>query len=163
MNTLFTQRNFLGFIGFTAALSLGFALVCQYGFEVTPCQLCYYERYIYIAIAVIGLIGFYKEAWSVSLFKIIALALLIGTMLGIYHLGVELHWWQAPASCGGISRKPATIEEFRQLLKEKPIVPCNQVNWRIFGVSATIWNLVWFLGFGSLWLLVSLKTRRPNC
>lgn len=160
MGKLLEQKTFLVIIAFTALASLSFAYIAQFFFHVVPCQLCFYERYFYWGIALIAVIGLIKPELENGIFKICALVLIAGTALGIYHLGVEMHWWQGPSSCSGITQKPQSIEEFRQLLKEKPIVRCDQVNWVILGVSATLWNLLWFSGFLVIWGMYWHKGRR---
>jgi disulfide bond formation protein DsbB len=63
-----------------------------------------------------------------------------------YHLGVESHWWSGPHSC---TRKPQDhttdepllerLEKIKSQMKKK-VVLCDQVAWRILGLSATFWN-----------------------
>ncbi len=156
-----TRRNFLLFSAVVSLSSLAFAYSAQYFFNINPCILCLYERYVYWAVALIGLIGFFRN--HPLFFNLSGLILLSGVGLGLYHLGVELHWWQGTAACHGIaSGKATSIEELRAMLKSKPMARCDQANWHILGISATYINLAWFLGFLGLWRLIE-KRRENQC
>ena len=158
-----TRRNFLIFSAVVALSSLAFAYTAQYFFKINPCILCLYERYVYWGVALTGFIGFFR--YPRFFFKVSGLILLGGSALGLYHLGVELHWWQGTAACHGVSSQATSIEELRAMLKSKPVARCDQANWHILGISATTLNLAWFLGFLGLWGLVEKKpinARQPD-
>lgn len=155
-----TIRNFLLFTTFVAICSLATAFIAQYIFHVEPCILCIYERYFYAAAGIGGLMSLKinDDSYLYYLFILTGLILIAGTFLGIYHLGVEEHWWKGTAACHG-APKAQTIEEFRQALMNRPSARCDQINWRIIGISATWWNLAWFAGFTGLWGATLLRSR----
>jgi disulfide bond formation protein DsbB len=37
------------------------------------------------------------------------------------------------------------------LIYQQPLARCDQIGWRIMGISATIWNAVWYVFFTLLW------------
>jgi disulfide bond formation protein DsbB len=91
------------------------------------------------------------------------LALFIGIILTGYHVGMEQHWWTGPASCTGV-QTAMTIEDSRAQLMSKSL-RCDQISWVLFGVSATVWNLVLQAGLAfltslSLYLPADLDKRR---
>lgn len=157
---ILSRQNFLVFVGTVSLFSLLVAYVAQYIYAVNPCVLCLYERYFYWALVVIGIVGFNKRFANLVGFKLAGLILLCGSIMGIYHAGVELQWWQGTAACHGVAAKANTIEEFRALLRAKPMSRCDQPNWHILGISATYVNLIWFVGFTVLWDIVR---RRNKC
>lgn len=159
---LFSQKITRFLVVLFFLISLCFSIGAEYLFEIKPCALCLYLRYVYIAIlAVAGIFYFYPKR---PLF-FIKLALIFGAIsLSFYHLGVEQHWWEGPSSCSGEAMNQSKLqgltndEKTQRLLEHfqgKPAAQCNQVNWRILGVSVTIWNtilLVFLLtGIGILW------------
>ncbi|WP_010297751.1 disulfide bond formation protein B [Candidatus Odyssella thessalonicensis] len=156
---LVTQRGFLGFSGAVAFLCLAFAFYAQYFLNVNPCVLCLYERYLYGAVVLLGMgslsISYYRLA-----FNILGGVLAFGCLLSIYHLGVELHWWQGTAACHGVTQQAKNIEELRALLRAKPMARCDQANWFILGMSATYLNVIWFMIFSALWHIVR---RQDKC
>jgi disulfide bond formation protein DsbB len=127
-------------------LSLIIAYVAEYGFAITPCDFCIYERMVYGAVLLIGALGFINYRWltshQISLIQLFLLG--VGIILTTYHIGMEYQWWEGPASCTGAGNA-TTLEAFRdQLLKARP--KCDQVNWIIGGISATVWNLAMQVG-----------------
>jgi len=143
-------------------LSLCFALGADYIFSIKPCVLCLYLRYVYFAILIVaGVFYFYPKQW---IFLIKMALILAATSLSFYHLGVEQRWWKGPSVCSGDALKSSKLqgltddEKAQRLLQHfqsKPPVRCDQVNWRIIGVSATIWNTILLaiitIGLGLLW------------
>jgi disulfide bond formation protein DsbB len=149
---LFSDRNFLCFIAGVALASLIFAYIAEYVFGVIPCPMCYYERYIYWSIVLVGVIGSLFPLIKTFAIRFLGVILIFGLVIGIYHLGIENHWWAAPAMCTGgpVASSP---EEFLQNLQSRPIGRCDEVGWRILGISATIWNLIWYGLFLFLWII----------
>jgi disulfide bond formation protein DsbB len=157
------QRNFVVLTGIVSLVSLAFAYTAQYAFNVNPCILCYYERYVYWALVALAAIMLIVQVKSPSLptkvrqecvlFSLLGVILLAGLVLAAYHLGVEWHWWEGTSACRGISQRASSLEEMRQLINNQAPSRCDQPNWMIFGVSATIWNVLWYLGFLFFWIV----------
>ena len=141
------DRQFaLRMIGLFAALCLISALIAQYVFGIMPCHLCLYERYVYGALAVIGLASIFW--YHRFLFYAAGLVIILGVTLAVYHSGVEMNWWQASRACVADNIMAENFEDFQAKFVQKPLASCNQVSWVIFGVSATIWNVIVFALFG---------------
>lgn len=145
------KRNFLGFLAFIALSCLGLAYSAEYLDGVTPCQMCLYERYLYWIVAAVGFIGLVFPRYTHLMMRLTGFILIVGIGVAIYHLGIENHWWASPAMCGGIPLAQSP-EQFLANLKNRPLVRCDEIGWRIFGISATILNLAWYGGFLLLWL-----------
>jgi disulfide bond formation protein DsbB len=154
-----TPKHIHWFLNFVAATSLGIAYVAQHSYNIIPCDFCLYERCIYAAVIIVGIlsikVNFLRghRGICVQLF-----VLFIGIILIGYHVGMEQHWWTGPASCTGI-QTATTLEDFRAQLMIKARPRCDQISWVIFGVSATVWNLVLQ---GGLAFLTSLSLYLPN-
>ena len=129
---------------------LVFALTAEVVFKIMPCSLCIYERYVYVAILLISIAGIVKSPPLLTQW-LCTLAALFGCGLTIYHIGVELHWWQGLAACKapqGI--KAQSMEEMRRAIESEPFVPCDEIGWRIFGIPATWINLLIMLSLAKL-------------
>jgi disulfide bond formation protein DsbB len=139
------------------ALILG-ALGFQYVGGIPPCEMCHWQRWPHIAAAILGLggglllesgllnLGFARPlAWLT--------AVLVGAagLLGLYHAGVEWHWWPGPAACTGSA--------FRygggRLDLNAPVVMCDVAAWRLAGISLAGYNAIISLSAaaGAVWLL----------
>jgi disulfide bond formation protein DsbB len=153
-----TTKHVHYFLILVAAASLIFAYIAEHGFGILPCDFCIYERCIYAGIIVVGLLSLKTETFSGhrGIFAQL-LVLTIGIALTFYHVGMEQHWWAGPTSCTGPA-PAATFEDYRaQLMKLRP--RCDQVSWAIFGISATLWNLMLQAGLA---FLTSLGLYLPS-
>ncbi|MES2607230.1 MAG: disulfide bond formation protein B [Pseudomonadota bacterium] len=138
------------------AMALGaliFALAAEHFWSVKPCVLCMYQRYVMLALIGAAVIGFFIQARAFS--WLYALIVLAGLSIAGYHIGVEQHWWKGPDACSTTApvvdakaSQADQIKAFRAKMKQQStaIVRCDEVNWRILGVSATIWTFVLYLG-----------------
>ncbi|MBY0463144.1 MAG: disulfide bond formation protein B [Alphaproteobacteria bacterium] len=167
---LFSQKINRLLIVLFFLISLCFSLGAEYVFEIKPCILCLYLRYVYVAILITaGVFYFYPKRYIF----LIKLVLIFGAIsLSFYHLGVERHWWEGPAVCSGESINSSKLqgltadekaERLLQHFQGKPSVQCNQVNWRIIGVSVTLWNTILlvllFISIGFLWNRKKISTE----
>jgi disulfide bond formation protein DsbB len=124
---------------------LAAALASQYIGGLRPCVLCIYQRWPYVAvIAFAGLALLPLGTGWRSLFLVLAAAaLLVGAAIGVFHVGVEQHWWEGTASCGGtVSSEGLTAEQLRDRLWATPPVRCDQVAWSLFGISMAGYNVL---------------------
>lgn len=108
-----------------------------------PCHLCYLERKPHIAIAILGLVGFFVKPAKyrmIILTLVIALAL-FNSGVSLYHVGVEQHWWSGPNTCTQDSDAPKTMEEtLAQIYATPNAIPCDVAVWFLFGISMAGWN-----------------------
>jgi disulfide bond formation protein DsbB len=142
------------------ALMLG-ALGFQYLARLPPCEMCMWQRYPHIAAAIVGLggaflirIGLLDRRIGIPLVVITALLIAVSGVLGVYHAGVEWHWWPGPTSCTG------SAFQFQGTLDlTAPMVRCDAAAWRLFGLSLAGYNASISLGiaFGTVVLLVRSK------
>jgi len=155
-------RPFAGIVLAIGAVVLGTALASQYWGGLAPCELCLLQRWPWdaaIAIAIVVLFVGREPAlpWVALLF---ALVFSVSAAFGLYHVGVEQHWWAGPTACtaGGGA---ATIEELRrQILGTQPVL-CDQPAWTLFGISLAGWNLLASLAVAAGCLAVFWRNRRP--
>jgi disulfide bond formation protein DsbB len=121
----------------SAAILLG-ALALQYLGGLPPCPLCIQQRWPYLALIVLGGVGW--RARPRAMLGLSTLALLVGAGLAAYHVGIEQGWWALPAGCvaGGGAE---SVEELKRLLAEAPPA-CDQVSFTFLGLSLAGWNLV---------------------
>ena len=87
----------------SAAILLA-ALALQFLGGLAPCPLCIWQRWPYVALVALGLIGW---RWrSRALLGIATLVLLGAAGLAAYHVGIEQGWWALPGGCiAGVTRQ----------------------------------------------------------
>jgi disulfide bond formation protein DsbB len=117
-----------------------------------PCELCLKQRlsyYVGIPLAVILALPV-LQAWprlSRLGFALLALLFVAGAGAGIYHAGVEYHFWPGPSDCTGpLTGAPSAEDFFAKLQSAKSIIRCDEVALRVFGLSLAVWNVL--ISFG---------------
>lgn len=125
-----------------AAASFGYplaALAAAMLFQISgyqPCHLCQLQRMPLEVGAGFGalaiLIARRGGRLETALVLLAALSILCSGAIGAFHAGVEYHWWSYDGSC------TTQIHSGRDMLKEimsAPVVPCDQPQWTVLGVS----------------------------
>ena len=126
-----------------AMAALCIAWIAQYGFNLAPCELCYWQRYGYYAAIAIGLVTIFQRGGSQPRrigTWLLALAFLATAAIAIFHVGVEQKWWEGFATCTGAFDPSMTTEELEQSIIDAPIVRCDEAAWTMFGISMAGYN-----------------------
>jgi disulfide bond formation protein DsbB len=145
------RANALVLVG--PGLLLGGALLSQYVGGLYPCEMCMWQRYAHVAALVLGLM-----AWTARsnrlLVALAAIAVLVSGAIGVFHAGVEYHWWEGVTKCTAAPVTGSTAEILGAVLST-PLVRCDVAQWTLFGVSLAGYNAVLstLIGAGTLWLL----------
>ena len=120
-----------------------------YGLE--PCILCKYQRIPYFAVILFtGIALHVKTANQAGTLKVIGIIFLISAFLAFYHYGVEQHWWNAATSCGNFNKLPISFENFQSQLMSKMPKRCDEIDWTLFGLSMTVYNIIVSVILGTL-------------
>ncbi|WP_323037815.1 disulfide bond formation protein B [Pararhodobacter sp.] len=138
--------------GLGSAAMLGGAFFFQYVMGLAPCEMCIWQRWPHGIAFVLGLIALgLPTAWVKAAG---AVTMAVSTGLGLYHTGVERHWWAGPDSCsGGGNISSLSPEDLLNQILAAPVVRCTDVAWEMFGLSMASWNGIASLGLLALWLI----------
>ena len=128
---------------------VGSALGFQYIGGYIPCALCLLQRQPYyygipiaILAAVSALIGL--PNWITRALLLAAgILMLVGAGMGVYHSGVEWHFWPGPATCSTTASSMTT--NAGDLLGELNSVKgpsCTDAALRVLGLSFAGWNVI---------------------
>lgn len=137
-------------LGASSLLLAVLVILAALGFEhilgYRPCELCLLQRWPYylgIPVIFLGLImvAMRESRLAALLLGAAALGFLFSTALGIYHAGVEWHFWAGPVTCGG---KLGKLDMSK--LGTEPLVQCDEASWRFLGLSFAGWNVVVSIG-----------------
>ena len=147
-----------------AATILG-ALVFQHGFGLQPCPLCLQQRwpyYLTIPLALLVALGARRHATRRALvggLVVIALLLLWGAGLGVYHAGVEWGWWAGPQDCAGSVTSLGAGGNLLQQMQRARVVRCDEAAWRFLGLSLAGWNALIALALAAV-AVAGVVTKR---
>lgn len=157
-----------------AALTFGASIALLAGawaFQIfgglQPCALCLYQRWPYWAvIAIAGLAMLAAKQLGAKGMAMIAglctLIFLAGAGVAGFHVGVEQHWWEGLAACGGgnLSDPNLSLDELRTRLLDTPIVRCDDVPWSLFGISLAGYNFIASLALAATSIMAARNFRR---
>jgi len=137
-----SKNLLIKFIFLVSIIALVSAFFIEYILGHQPCNLCVLERIPYI-LAIIVVLFNYKfiqfERFFILLLTIIFLA---GTILSLYHLGIEQGFIQESLVCDlKNGSNLLSKEEILKQLQEKS-VSCKDVTFKIFGLSLTSYNIL---------------------
>jgi disulfide bond formation protein DsbB len=138
------------------------AYAFQYLGGYQPCPLCLQQRYAYYAgiagsaAALVALNAGQRQVAFIVL-ALLALAFLGNVGLGIYHSGVEWHWWAGPTTCSGGAGSATTAGDLLSKLETAHVVRCDEAQWRFLILSFAGWSAVLSLGLAAI---AALSFRR---
>ena len=156
-------------VAFVIALGLPLVLiacvyVAQFGFGLSPCEMCWWQRYGHFAAIGLALAGWTirKSPAGTGLIALAGLAIGVSAGIGLLHAGVEYHWWQGLASCSGNLDTSQSLSALEQQLLATPVIPCDRPAWTMFGISMAGYDFVYATALGLFCLIgaVGLMRRR---
>ena len=143
-------------LGGASGLSLLLALISQYGFGLHPCELCLYQRWPYVAVTLLALLGWWfrggKHISTKTLLRLTVLILLGESVLAAYHAGVEWDIFPGPTACSGDDGGVASLEALKAQIESAALVSCKDAAVRVLGLSMAGWNSLWSLFLAALGL-----------
>jgi disulfide bond formation protein DsbB len=145
-----------------AALLAG-AFGSQYFGGLTPCEMCWWQRYAHLAALVPAALAFAAPAASQRsrmLTLLAAVAIAVSGGIGFYHAGVELKIFEGFTTCTS-SASGATTSELLKSIIAAPLIRCDQVQWSFLGISMAGWNAILSLGGATVisWLMFKDSRR----
>ena len=125
-----------------SVVALASAFFIEYVLEHQPCNLCVLERIPYL-LAIIIIVLYYKFVHLEKNFiLVLTLIFLIATTLSLYHLGIEQGFIKESLVCDLKNGSNfLTKEDILKQLQQKQ-VSCQDVTFRIFGLSLTSYNVL---------------------
>jgi disulfide bond formation protein DsbB len=152
-NTISLVRSEPAAAAATAIAALGLATIAgffffQYVLGYPPCPLCLEQRIAYYvsvplaAMILLGLsVGSSRKVLTLALLAIAA-AMLWNTGLGVYHSGIEWHWWPGPQDCSGPTPNFSAGGTILQQIERTRVIRCDEAPWRFLGLSLAGYNVL---------------------
>lgn len=115
------------------------AIGSQYLGHLVPCEMCMWQRWPHVAAIVLALVAILLRGnppASRAFTLLAALAILVSGGIGVYHAGVEYHWWLGPQRCTG-----GGFHSLEDLMKA-PVVMCDVPQWKLAGISLAGFNAI---------------------
>ena len=151
----------------TASLAaLAVALLSQHVGGLEPCPLCLIQRIPYgvnIFLGAIAILLVGRGGEPIALIALIGGIFALGGGIALYHVGVEQGWVEGLAACAGGGETPATVDELKAMLLDRPpSPPCDQVLWSLFGVSMAGYNMLYAATLAAISLIGAATLYRDT-
>ena len=132
-----------------AATILG-AWFFEYALKLAPCPLCLQQRwpyYVAVPVALVVALAAAREApraVPIGGLALLALIMLGGAALGVYHAGAEWKWWDGPQDCAGSGFSGGAASDLLRRMQTARVVRCDEAAWRdpVLSLSLAGWNVL---------------------
>jgi disulfide bond formation protein DsbB len=148
-----------------AILVPGALLAGAWGFQLIgglyPCEMCHWQRWPHYAALALALLASVIGGVRTRATLIAGAAALVAVSgaIGVFHAGVEYHWWQGVTACTQtVGTAGLSTDAMLDALMKAPIVRCDAAQWSLLGVSLAGWNAV--LSFAGAAIIVWQLRRR---
>ena len=123
-------------------IALVSAFFIEYILGHQPCNLCILERIPYFLAIIVILLNYKFIEFEKFFILFLTILFLFGTVLSLYHLGIEQGLIQESLVCDLKSGSNLlSKEEILKQLQEKS-VSCKDVTFKMFGLSLTSYNIL---------------------
>lgn len=147
-------------IAIPALLWGGAALVAQRWFGLFPCEMCLWQRWPHMAALALGVLALLVRGQPISrlLLWLAALAIFASGLIGIFHAGVEYHWWQGFTQCTSTAGNSGNILKD---IMNAPLVRCDAAPWTLAGISLAGFNAIFSIA-GAALIAALLMKKAPR-
>jgi disulfide bond formation protein DsbB len=137
------------------------ALGSQYLGGLSPCEMCHWQRWPHYAAVPVALAAFFVPRRYLGTLAVLFAASLVAVSgaIGIYHVGVEQHWWPGPA-CTAAAGHGLSGMDLINAIQRGPLIRCDVPQWTLFGISLAGFNAI--LSLGGAVAIFALTARRPR-
>ncbi len=143
----------------------GGALYLQYVLHQEPCPLCMIQRFVFVAMAAVFVLGFLHNPRRIGARvygALLALFALFGVAVAGRHIWIQhLPKDEVPACGPGLDYM---LENFpmAEVLKElmHGSGECAAKGWAFLGLGIPEWSLVWYVLLGAWAVLIAVKASR---
>lgn len=140
-----SSQKILSAITLVCAAILGVAYILEHFFAVLPCQMCLYERDIFMGAGGLSLLSLILVPSRFQRYAIIGLGFIFlgAALFAFYHVAIQYHWVSLPSFCAANNFESLnSVEALREQLLKTPLVRCDQVTWSLFGLSLAAYNAI---------------------
>lgn len=142
---------------------IGGALGSQYLGGLYPCEMCHWQRWPHYAAIPVAALSFVVPQRPVRMLFVLFAGVLIAVSgaIGVFHAGVEYHWWQGITPCTtGVTANADPMAMLAEALR-KPLVRCDAPQWTLFGISLAGFNAIFSLAGAVAIFALAPRRARP--
>lgn len=123
-----------------------------------PCEMCHWQRWPHYAALVPALLAFVIPGTAAKRAMVVlaTLAIALSGAIGVFHAGVEYHWWEGITAC--TAPAPSGGDLLADILS-RPLIRCDVAQWTLGGISLAGFNAIFSLAGAALILALAFKRR----
>lgn len=107
-----------------------------------PCEMCHWQRWPHYAALLPALGAFFVPLTFRRPFVWLAAILIaVSGAIGVFHAGVEYHWWQGLTQCTSTGGTVSIND-----IMNAPLIRCDVPQWTLAGISLAGFNAIFSLG-----------------
>ncbi len=133
--TIYKQNYIFAISLIISCLSVAGSFIAEYVFLRSPCNLCLWQRYFYLVIFSLSIVGIFIEKKTAILWLVIA-SYTGMFCLSLYHALIQHGIVSDPC----IIQKVSNVAEFWKMINKPP--PCSQITVSIFGIPFSALNAI---------------------
>lgn len=138
------------------------ALGSQFIGGLVPCEMCHWQRWPHYTAIVLALLAMVLPGAGLQrvLVALAAFAILTSGAIGVFHAGVEYHWWQGITPCASnLTGSGGSADDMLARIMAAPIVRCDAPQWTLFGISLAGFNALFSIAGASTVFALLLRDR----
>ncbi len=124
-----------------------------------PCEMCHWQRWPHYAAIPIALLAFVPGLPQKLFVALAALAIAVSGAIGVFHAGVEYHWWQGITAC--TSAIDTSKGDPLAAILAAPMIRCDAPQWQMFGISLAGFNAIISIGSALVIFYLLVRSRKP--
>jgi len=155
-NHIFTTTFFICMVGLITAFT------AEYLFDMEPCPLCIYQRYVLITAGLIAILGAkFLDVPQLIIFIMLIIIFLINAALATYQVSLEYGWIEESLFCRPSTNllEAKSIESLRKTLIAEGFNNCSKPKTLFFGWSMAFYNIFFSLGLSLLNIVGFFKNK----
>lgn len=139
---------------------VGGALFSQL-FGLIPCEMCMWQRWPHYAAIPVAALSFVAPGRALRMTLVLFAGALIAVSgaIGVFHAGVEYHWWQGITACTAQATPADPMAMLNEAIR-RPLIRCDSAQWTLLGISLAGFNALFSLG-GAV-AIFALSVRRAR-
>ncbi|MBY0583349.1 MAG: disulfide bond formation protein B [Sphingomonas sp.] len=128
-----------------------------------PCEMCHWQRWPHYTAIGLAILAFALPGAGLRrmLVALAGFAILTSGAIGVFHAGVEYHWWQGITPCSTSIGGGGTAQDMLARIMKAPIIRCDAAQWTLAGISLAGFNAIFSIS-GALGIFALLLRRNAR-
>ncbi len=163
-NLIFCPSGAVIICALISFLSLTAALLSQLVWDLSPCQMCIYQRIPFLIVLLLSFLGaFCRDPKAIN--AVVGgnfLLYVANALLAFYHTGIEQRWWQETQGCKvNFDFDASNAQSLMEKISSAQAHSCATIPWQdpLIGLSMANYNILLCLAMAVYCGFVVLRSK----